>query len=119
MIPTLENLIVPTSRHVLFECIAGSRAYGTTTATSDTDLRGVFAVPAEAYLELGGVPNQVADERGNTVYFSLRRPAVLSRWRRRGSFSASARSHGSNTRAIPTVYITTVRLPTAYFAATH
>ncbi len=32
------------SGHIIFECIAGSRAYGLDTATSDTDIRGVFVL---------------------------------------------------------------------------
>lgn len=64
-------------RHVLFECLAGSRAYGTANADSDEDVRGVFALPADAYLGLDVPPNQVADARNDVVYFSLRRTIEL------------------------------------------
>ncbi|MDC8014575.1 nucleotidyltransferase domain-containing protein [Tahibacter soli] len=63
--------------HVLLEAVAGSRAYGTANADSDEDVRGVFAVPAHAYLALAAPPNQVADERNNVVYYSLRRTIEL------------------------------------------
>jgi predicted nucleotidyltransferase len=62
---------------ILFECIAGSRAYGTTTNTSDEDIRGIFGVRADAYLDLVRPADQVSDERGNVVYYSLRRVVEL------------------------------------------
>lgn len=62
---------------VLFECIAGSRAYGTTNKASDEDRRGIFAVPAAAYLDLERPADQVGDERGNTVFYTLRRVIEL------------------------------------------
>lgn len=62
---------------ILFECIAGSRAYGTTTHTSDEDIRGIFAVPANAYLDLVRPADQISDDRGNVVYYSLRRVIEL------------------------------------------
>jgi predicted nucleotidyltransferase len=62
---------------ILFECVAGSRAYGTATDASDEDVRGIFAVPAADYLELNRPPDQLSDDRGNTVYFSLRRVIEL------------------------------------------
>lgn len=34
-------------KHLVFKCIAGSRSYGTNTANSDLDLRGVFIAPPE------------------------------------------------------------------------
>jgi predicted nucleotidyltransferase len=70
---TLEQLLGAGASSILFECTAGSRAYGTVTAASDEDIRGIFAQPAVAFLELERPPDQVADERGNTVYYSLRR----------------------------------------------
>ncbi len=62
---------------MLFVGVAGSRAYGTATAESDEDLRGLFAVPAAEYLALDGPRAQVGDERSNVVYFSLRRALEL------------------------------------------
>jgi predicted nucleotidyltransferase len=65
------------NRAILFECIAGSRAYGMAVDTSDEDLRGIFAVPATHYLSLLRPADQFSDERGNVVYFSLRRVVDL------------------------------------------
>jgi hypothetical protein len=74
---SLEDLRGAQARAVIYECIAGSRAYGTTNAASDEDVRGLFAVPAAAYLSLTRPPDQVGDERGNTVFYSLRRTIEL------------------------------------------
>lgn len=62
---------------VLFECVAGSRAYGTATSDSDVDIRGIFALPRARYADLTAPPNQIADERNNIVYYSLRRTIEL------------------------------------------
>jgi uncharacterized protein len=70
---TLEELQRAHSRAILYECIAGSRAYGTNTTASDEDIRGIFAVPAADYLLLKRPSDQVSDARGNVVYYSLRR----------------------------------------------
>jgi uncharacterized protein len=69
----LNDLLQMSRECVLFTCVAGSRAYGTHTHESDEDIRGVYAVPADRYLDLETPPAQLADERGNIVYFSLRR----------------------------------------------
>jgi predicted nucleotidyltransferase len=70
---TLNDLLQMSSERVLFTCVAGSRAYGTHTHESDEDIRGLYAVRADHYLDLNTPSPQLADERGNTVYFSLRR----------------------------------------------
>lgn len=74
---TLSELRGARASSILFECIAGSRAYGTSTATSDEDIRGIFAVPTSAYIELVRPPDQISDDRGNIVYYSLRRVLEL------------------------------------------
>jgi len=67
----------PQAASVLFECVAGSRAYGTASADSDEDIRGIFVLPAHAYAALVPAPNQIGDERNNIVYYSLRRTIEL------------------------------------------
>ena len=57
---------------ILFECISGSRAYGTDLPTSDTDIKGVFVMPEERLFGLGYV-EQINDERNDVVYYELRR----------------------------------------------
>lgn len=74
---TPEELLATHPQSILFECIAGSHAYGTANANSDEDTRGIFAVPAREYLNLERPPDQVSDERGNVVYYSLRRVIEL------------------------------------------
>jgi predicted nucleotidyltransferase len=75
--PTLAALLDHAHPGLLFECVSGSRAYGTATADSDEDLRGVFALPAADYLALTAPPAQIADARNNSVYLSLRRVLEL------------------------------------------
>jgi hypothetical protein len=60
-----ENLIV-------LEAIMGSRAYGTSLPTSDTDLRGVFIQPEEDILGFGYV-DQVADKLNDIVFYEIKR----------------------------------------------
>ena len=57
---------------LLFECISGSRAYGLNTSTSDTDLKGVFFLPATQFYGLHYIP-QVNNETNDEVYYELGR----------------------------------------------
>jgi uncharacterized protein len=57
---------------LLFECISGSRAYGTTVPESDTDLKGVFALSKEQFLGMERV-EQVSSEKNDEVYYELGR----------------------------------------------
>jgi uncharacterized protein len=61
---------------LLFECISGSRAYGTEMPGSDTDLKGVFILPEKAFYGLRDWP-QLSSEKNDEVYFELRRFAEL------------------------------------------
>lgn len=74
---TLETLRAHATPALLFECIAGSHAYGTATAESDQDLRGIYALPAAAYLGLESPAAQIADARNDIVYYGLRRVIEL------------------------------------------
>ena len=57
---------------LIFEAIAGSRAYGIETATSDTDIKGVFVLPKEEFYSLVYTA-QVSNETNDTVYYELRK----------------------------------------------
>jgi uncharacterized protein len=70
---TLNELLTAGASRVIFSCIAGSRAYGTQIPGSDEDVRGLYVLPSTSYLPLNQSPVQLADDRGNTVYYSLRR----------------------------------------------
>ena len=69
-IDSLESVDNP---RVLFRGIVGSRAYGTQNEYSDTDIRGIFAVPSAEYARLKQPPKQVSDGRNDTTYYSLLR----------------------------------------------
>jgi hypothetical protein len=75
--PTLEHLLDHSDPSLLFECVSGSHAYGTATPESDLDLRGIFAIPPTDYIGLQAAVNQVADERNDIVFYSLRRVIEL------------------------------------------
>lgn len=77
LMTTLDQLRTQNASSILFECVAGSRAYGTSTATSDEDVRGIFAVQAASYMDLTRPPDQVGDDRSNVVFYSLRRVTEL------------------------------------------
>lgn len=57
---------------LVFEAVTGSRAYGLATNSSDTDIRGVFILPEEAYYNMEYTP-QVANESNDIVYYELKR----------------------------------------------
>jgi len=75
----LENMTITEIKKkglLLFECISGSRAYGLDTATSDTDLKGVFYLPVEKFYGLHYLP-QVSNETNDEVYYELGRYVEL------------------------------------------
>ncbi|MCH5717871.1 nucleotidyltransferase domain-containing protein [Niabella hibiscisoli] len=57
---------------LIFEGIVGSRAYGLDTASSDTDIKGVFILPKDLFYSLDYIP-QVSNETNDIVYFELKR----------------------------------------------
>ncbi len=57
---------------LLLDCISGSKAYGISTATSDTDLKGVYYLPKEKFYGLEYI-DQVSNETNDEVYYELGR----------------------------------------------
>lgn len=61
---------VDLAKNIVYECIAGSHAYGLATPTSDLDVRGVYVAPSELNWSLFGAPEQFNGE-GDTVYWEI------------------------------------------------
>lgn len=57
---------------ILFEAIAGSKAFGLDTITSDTDIKGVFFMPKDLFYGLEYIP-QISNETNDIVYYELGR----------------------------------------------
>jgi hypothetical protein len=57
---------------LIFECVSGSRAYGTNLPTSDTDIKGVFVLPEADFYGLNYV-EQVSNESNDEVYYEWKR----------------------------------------------
>jgi len=57
---------------LVFEVITGSRSYGLDTATSDTDIKGVFVLPKDMFYGLEYTA-QVNNETNDIVYYELKR----------------------------------------------
>ncbi|WP_428225096.1 nucleotidyltransferase domain-containing protein [Flavobacterium sp.] len=57
---------------ILFEVIAGSKAFGLDTPSSDTDIKGVFYLPKDKFFGLEYIP-QISNETNDIVYYELGR----------------------------------------------
>ena len=74
MVMTLEEARSPQCR--LLEVISGSRAYGTDTPESDTDLKGVFIQPVDGFYGLKRV-EQINNESNDIAFYEVGRFAEL------------------------------------------
>lgn len=61
---------------LVFEAVAGSKAYGLDTATSDTDIKGVFVLSKDMFYGLEYTP-QINNETNDIVYYELKRYVEL------------------------------------------
>jgi hypothetical protein len=57
---------------ILLEAISGSRAYGLSTPTSDTDIRGIFFLPEAEFFGLG-YTEQVNNPSNDIIFYELKR----------------------------------------------
>ncbi len=58
---------------IIFECIAGSKSYGTDTPTSDTDIRYIYKQPNEDILGYCKYKEQVNDDTNDCVGYEVKR----------------------------------------------
>jgi predicted nucleotidyltransferase len=84
----IDNLENQANERVIFRGVVGSRAYGTNTPDSDTDIRGVYVKPLDWYLQLR---SDVSD----TITKSLKDDLDISLWDIRKAFSQMAKSNAS------------------------
>lgn len=61
---------------ILLECISGSKAYNLDTASSDTDIKGVFYLPKDRYFGLQYIP-QISNDSNDIVFYELGRYVEL------------------------------------------
>jgi uncharacterized protein len=66
------------TRHVIYRCIVGSRAYGLDHSESDTDVRGIYLPPAEMHWSLYGVPEQLENKDKEECFWELQKFLVLA-----------------------------------------
>ena len=68
----LSNEEYDYTKHVIYRCQVGSKAYGLSNDESDDDLRGVFLPPAERHWSLFQVPEQIERQiESDEVYWEL------------------------------------------------
>jgi predicted nucleotidyltransferase len=58
---------------IIYRCVAGSRAYGLDSESSDTDFRGVYLAPAMMQWSLFGFPGQFEDSDGQSCIWELQK----------------------------------------------
>lgn len=63
----------PLGSKKVFQCISGSHLYGTNTALSDVDERGVFIPPKEYFLGFSKRIEQIEDKKNDIVYWDIRK----------------------------------------------
>lgn len=66
------------SRHIVYRCIVGSRAYGLEHEGSDTDRRGIYLPPAEIHWSLYGVPEQLENKDKEECYWEMQKFLILA-----------------------------------------
>jgi predicted nucleotidyltransferase len=66
------------TRHIVYRCIVGSRAYGLDHEGSDTDRRGIYLPPAEIHWSLYGVPEQLENKDNEECYWEMQKFLILA-----------------------------------------
>lgn len=65
-------------RHIVYQCVVGSQAYGLSREGSDIDRRGVYLPPADLQWSLFGVPEQLENRDSEECYWELKKFIVLA-----------------------------------------
>lgn len=59
------------SKHVVYRCVIGSRAYGLEREGSDVDRRGIYMPPASMHWSVYGVPEQLENPEREECYWEI------------------------------------------------
>ena len=65
-------------RHIIYQCVVGSRGYGLDDDGSDTDRRGIYLAPPEIESSLYGAPEQIEDAAAQECYWELKKFITLA-----------------------------------------
>ncbi len=65
-------------RHIIYQCVVGSRAYGLDDDASDTDRRGIYVAPPEIASSLYGAPEQIEDQAAQECIWELKKFITLA-----------------------------------------
>lgn len=65
-----------TQNLIILKAISGSKAYGLDTPSSDTDIKGVFYLPAKVLYSFQNI-EQVSEQQNDVVFYELRRFVYL------------------------------------------
>jgi hypothetical protein len=66
------------SGRLIYEVVSGSHSYGLQSAESDTDLRGVYIIPANERIALSETVEEIGDEKQNEKYYELKKFFLLA-----------------------------------------
>lgn len=66
------------SNMVIMESVAGSHLYNLNTKDSDLDIRGIFKLPADAFITLQEPPGEIGDEKSDIKFYELRKLLKLA-----------------------------------------
>ncbi|GAA3287443.1 hypothetical protein GCM10020218_050960 [Dactylosporangium vinaceum] len=76
-LPTVQDLTI-VAKHTIYSAIVGSRAYGLAGPASDTDRRGVYQAPTDAFWTLGKPPTHVEGPRPEEFSWEVERACTLA-----------------------------------------
>lgn len=65
-------------KHIIYQAVVGSRAFGLETESSDTDRRGIYQAPTDLVLSLYNPPEQLENDAAQECFWELKKFLVLA-----------------------------------------